>query len=164
MAFIRSGSTIISFAEYQDVVDLDQRLFEENEGLTDQDVEDILIRSTERILVLLKNTKWYTTLALSQGASALTIPNLSASKIKSRLNDFTDLACYHGLYEYILPKVADFGTENNSERVKIDFYQNKFTTLFDEVVSAGDWYDYSGDGTVSDIEKKPGLVNYQRVR
>jgi hypothetical protein len=164
MAFIRSGSTIISFAEYQDVVDLDQRLFEENEGLTDQDVEDILIRSTERILVLLKNTKWYTTLALSQGASILTIPNLNAGKIKSRLNDFTDLACYYGLYEYILPKVADFGTENNSERVKIDFYQNKFTTLFDEVVSAGDWYDYSGDGTVSDIEKKPGLVNYQRVR
>ena len=164
MAFIRSGSNIISFAEYQDVVDLDQRLFEENEGLTDEAVEDILVRSTERILVLLKNTKWYTTLALSQGASVLTIPSLSASKIKSRENDFTDLACYHALFEYVLPKVADFGTENNSERVKIDFYMNKFSMLFDELVSAGDWYDYSGDGLVSDTEKKPGLVNYQRVR
>lgn len=164
MAFIRSGSTIISFAEYQDVVDLDQRLFEENEGLTDQDVEDILVRSTERILVLLKNTKWYTALALSQGASVLTIPNLNSSKIKSRQNDFTDLCSYYGLYEYILPKVADFGTEDNAERVKIEFYRSKFSTLFDELVSAGDWYDYSGDGTVSDLEKKPGLVNYQRVR
>lgn len=164
MAFIRSGSSIISFAEYQDVVDLDQRLFEENEGLTDQDVEDILVRATERILVLLKNTRWYTALALSQGASVLTIPGPSASKIKSRQNDFTDLACYYGLYEYILPKVADFGTEDNAERVKIEFYRSKFSTLFDELVSAGDWYDYSGDGTVTVDEKKPGLVNYQRVR
>lgn len=164
MAFIKSGTTVLSFAEYQDVVDKDQRLFEENEGLTDEVVEDILIRSTERILTQLKNTNWYRQIAFSYGASSLTIPNVSAQKIVGRLNDFTDLCVYHAMFEYILPKIADFGTEDNAERVKIDFYQNKFSVLFDELVTNGDWYDYSGSGTIEDKEKVYVPVNYKRVR
>ena len=164
MAFITSGSTVLSFAEYQDVLDKDQRLFEQNEGLTDQIVEDILIRSTERILSQLKLTQWYRTLALANGASALTIPSLSASKIVSNKNDFTDLCVYHALYEYILPKIENFGVEDNAEKVKIDYYRAKYSDLFDELIAFGDWYDYDGDGTVETKENKPGFINYQRVR
>ena len=164
MAFIISGSTILSFAEYQDVVDLDQRLFDENEGLTDDVVEDSLIRSTERILILLKNSEWYKAVSENYGASALTRPNLSASKIVSRKNDFTDLACYYALYEYLLPRIADFGNEQNAERQKIEFYRTKFSSLFDELCGAGDWYDYDGDGSVVAKEKEFDLVSYKRIR
>lgn len=164
MAFIQSGTTILSFAEYQDVIDKDQRLFDENEGLTDQIVEDILIRSTERILTEIKNTSWYRDLAYSKGASALTMPDVNANKIKSRLNDFTELCVYHALHQYILPKIADFGNENNAERVKIEFYRSKYSNLFAELLAVGDWYDYDGDGTVEDEEVYKGLINYQRVR
>lgn len=164
MAFIQSGTTILSFAEYQDVIDKDQRLFDENEGLTDQIVEDILIRSTERILTEIKNTAWYRDLAYSKGASALTMPDVNASRIKSRLNDFTELCVYHAMHQYILPKIADFGNENNAERVKIEFYRSKYSNLFAELLSVGDWYDYDGDGTVEDEEVYEGRINFQRVR
>jgi hypothetical protein len=164
MAFIRSGTTIISFAEYQDVIDMDQRLFDENEGLTDEVVEDLLIRATERILSQVKNSQWYREYALSQGASILTIPSVNPSKIVSRFNDFTDLAVYYSLYEYILPKIADFGSEDNAERVKIGFYREKYTDLFGELISMGDWYDYDADGVINADELRPGIVNYQRIR
>lgn len=164
MAFLTSGSTILSFAEYQDVLNLDQRLFDENEGLTDEVVEDFLIRSTERILTQLKTTSWYRTLALANGASALTIPDLSASKIKTRRNDFTDLCCFYALYMYVLPKIADFSTEENAERVKIEVYRSKYSELLDELLKAGDWYDYDASGSVGSTENKPAFTNYQRVR
>ena len=164
MAFITSGTTILSFADYDDAERIDQRVFEENEGLSVDEVEDTLIRSTERILDIIRNTQWYRDLALSQGASYLTIPGPSASKIVSRKNDFTDLCVYYALYNYILPKIADFGTEDNAERVKIGFYLDKSTALLEDLVRNGDWYDYNGNGTVSTTEIKPGVVNYQRVR
>lgn len=164
MAFIKSGGVTLSFAEYDDCVAIDQRLFEENEGLTTDDVEDLLIRSTERILDLLRNTSWYRSLALSQGAAILTIPKPNPDRILSRKNDFTDLCVYYALYDYILPKVADFGTEDNAERVKIDFYQQKFSTLFNELLLNGDWYDYNGNGVVSNDEIRSEPTNYQRVR
>ena len=164
MAFITQGSTVISFADYDDALTIDQRVFEENEGLSADDVEDALIRSTERILDILRNTAWYRRLALSQGASVLTIPAVSANKIVSRQNDFTDLCVFYALQHYLLPKIADFGTEDNAERVKIDFYLAKFNTLLEELLSDGDWYDYSGDGTVNTDEIQPFPVNYQRVR
>jgi hypothetical protein len=168
MAFIRSGSTIISFAEYQDVYDTDPTLFDENEGLTDDVVENALIRSTERILSQLKNTVWYRTLALQNGASVLTIPALNASKIISRANDFTDLCVYYSLYQYILPKVADFGLmhagSESNEKAKIGFYHEKFTTLFDELLFNSDWYDYDNGGTIGVKEYKPMPTNYVRIR
>ena len=52
MAFIISNNTVISFADFYDVRDRDQRLFDANEGLTEDVVEGLLIRSTERIIVL----------------------------------------------------------------------------------------------------------------
>lgn len=164
MAFIITSNTVLSFAEYQDVVDMDQRLFDENEGLSDEVIEDILIRSTERILSQLKNTYWYRELALSFGASPQAIPGLDPNKIIARRNDFTDLCVYYGLYEYILPKIADFGTESNAEVMKIHFYKEKFTSLFDELQMNGDWYDYDNNGSISVSEFKPVPTNYQKIR
>jgi hypothetical protein len=164
MTFIISNNTVLSFAEYQDVVDTDQRLFDENEGLSDEVIEDILIRSTERILSLLKNTNWYRTLALSMGASAQLIPNLDPNKIITRKNDFKDLCVYYALHEYILPRIADFGTESNAEVMKMHFYKEKFTSLLDELQLNSDWYDYDNNGSVSVQEFKPVPTNYQRVR
>ena len=164
MAFIKSGSTVISFAEYQDVLDTDQRLFDENEGLTDEVVEDALIKSTSRILTQFKDTNWYRSLALSNGASALTIPNLNPNRIISKTSEFTELCVYYALATYLLPRVADFGREDNAERIKITFYQDKYSKLFDEILASGDWYDYNGNGSITADEIQPYPVNYQRVR
>ena len=56
MPFIIENSNIISFAEYDDVYKRDQRLFDSNEGLSDDAVEDALIRATERILTKLRSS------------------------------------------------------------------------------------------------------------
>lgn len=168
MAFITSGTTVLSFATYDDVADRDQRLFEENEGLTVDVVEDLLIRSTERILSQLRSTGWWRSYYLEQSNTSISnmalIPELDAAKILSRQNDFTDLCVFHCFYYYIMPRIADFSNENNAERMKIGHYQQKYNDLFGELISAGDWYDYDGDDSVESSEKQPGYVNLRRVR
>ena len=67
MAFITNGAgDVISFAEYTDVVQKDQRLFESNvikipeeSGFVDvtEFIEDMLERSTQRILLKLKASR-----------------------------------------------------------------------------------------------------------
>ena len=61
MAFILSGSTVISFAEYEDVTAIDQRLFEANEFGANVDVmvEDALEKATTRILNKIKSSEWW---------------------------------------------------------------------------------------------------------
>lgn len=168
MAFITSGTTVLSFATYDDVADRDQRLFEANEGLTVDVVEDLLIRSTERILSQLRSTDWWRTYYLKQSSASINtvadIPELDAAKILTRKNDFTDLCVFHCLYYYIMPRIADFSDENNAERQKIGHYQAKYNELFGELLTAGDWYDYDGDATVETTEKSPGYYNLRRVR
>jgi hypothetical protein len=169
MAFINNGSTVISFADYYDVQDRDQRLFDTNEGLTEDVVEDLLIRSTERILSLLRATDWWRSyyVTRSNGSTFRTvadIPGLDIMKIQARQNDFTDLCVYYAFYEYILPKIADFSDENNAERQKIGYYQQKYNFLFGELVTAGDWYDFDGSDTIDSTDKQPGVVNLRRVR
>lgn len=147
MAFITAGTTFYSYAEYQDVLDMDMRLFEANEGINVvDDIEDLLIKSSNRINSLLSNTLDIT---------------IDPFKVLGRQADFTDLCVYHTLYEYLLPKVADFGEDDNAERVKIDFYQNKFSILYDELIKDGGWYDYNADSTVDQNEY---ASNYQRLR
>ena len=46
MAFITQGSTFYSFADYDDVVEMDSRLFSANEGLTQDNVK--VISSAQR--------------------------------------------------------------------------------------------------------------------
>ena len=169
MPFISDGTKTISFAEYQDVLDQDQRLFEANEGLTDDVVEALLQRSTERILALIRATDWWRDLYLEKTANPYyvtrgDVPLVNPDRIKSRQHDFTELCVQYALWNYILPKIADFSKEDNAERAKIGFYQGKYQFLFDELINAGDWYDLDNSGTVESREKFPGNYSVKRIR
>jgi hypothetical protein len=168
MAFIKSGTTVTSFAEYQDVIDADQRLFDANEGLTDDLVEAQLIRATERILSKLRTTSWWQDYYVKRsGANIMTvadIPALNPSKIKDRYNDFTELCVCMALADYVLPNVADFSNEDSAERRKMGYYKQRSENLFEELVTAGDWYDFDGSGAITQAERQPGIYNLKRVR
>lgn len=169
MAFIVVNGSTLAFADYQDVLDTDQRLVEANEGLTEDVVEAATIRSTQRILSLLKATDWWRDFnsALTPGLlfdSISNLPALDPTRIVARQADFTELTVYYALWRYILPKVADFSKEEHNERAKIGFYQDKYNLLFDEIIKSGDWYDFNGDGLISIPEYQPGHPNLARIR
>jgi hypothetical protein len=168
MAFITESGTVTSFAEFQDVVNKDQRLFDSNEGLSDDVVEQQLIRATERILTKLRASAWWRSYYVVRSTTAITttadIPALNVNRIKTRFNDFTDLCVYTALAEFILPSIADFGKEDNAERQKMGYYSQKAENLFGELIAAGDWYDFDGDNTIETDEKSPGFYNLKRVR
>lgn len=174
MAFIISGGNVISFAEYDDVTARDQRVFEANEGLTELVVEDLLERSTDRIINIISSSDWWRTYYVRRSGNTydplmftsglVSVPKMDPNKIKDRQADFTDLCVYYALAYYILPKVADFSREDNSERVKIGFFNEKYRALYQELIDDGSWYDFSGDGTISNLEKMPTRTNVVRVR
>jgi len=169
MAFITESGTVTSFAEFQDVVNKDQRLFEANEGLSDDIVEQQLIRATERILSKIRSSPWWRSYYVTRDSAtvyntAADIPVVNPDRIKARLNDFTDLCVFVALGELILPSIADFGNEDNAERQKMGYYTNKAETLFGELITNGDWYDFDNSGTISSAEKSPGQYNLKRVR
>jgi hypothetical protein len=169
MAFVIELGTVISFAEFQDVVNKDQRLFDANESLSDDIVDAQLVRATERILTKLRSTAWWrsyyvnrdNTIALTTVAD---IPALDINRIIGRQNDFTDLCVFTALSDFILPSIADFGNEDNAERQKMGYYTQKADSLFGELITAGDWYDFDDNGTISSKEKSPGQYNLKRVR
>jgi hypothetical protein len=173
MAFILSASNVISFAEYEDVLATDQRLFEANEGLTDVIVEDALVKATSRILSQLRSSDWwksyYYRQTNGQGVTiyptgGIIVPAVDPNKIEARKQDFTDLCVYYALAESILPRVADFGNADTAERQKIGFYDEKYRALLKELIEAGDWYDFDDNGTVESNEKQPSRVNLVRSR
>jgi hypothetical protein len=168
MPFITDGTNVISFAEASDVLEADQRLFEANEGLTDDVIDPILARSTRRILHLIKNTDWWFDLNNRIGGgnygNKAQLPEVDPNKIIYSQDDFTDLCVMYALWNYILPKIADFSKEDNAERAKIGFYQGKYQFLFDELINSGDWYDLQGGGSVTAAEKFPGNYVLKRVR
>jgi hypothetical protein len=169
MAFILDdNSQVISFAEYQDVLNKDQRVFDSNEGLTDSIIDSHLIRATERILSRLRSSNWwieyYTDRSIQSLTSRADIPALDTNRIIGRENDFTDLCVYVAMSEYILPVIADFGTEDNSERRKMDYYATKSQMLFSELIESGDWYDFNNDTIIDSSEKQPAYVNLRRIR
>ena len=170
MAFMKSNGVVTSFATYQDLQKIDQRLFETNEGLTEDVVIPILKRSTERILTKIRSTDWWKNYFTLRNNGQITvktdadIPYPSASKVIASMNDFSDLCVYVALSEYILPKLADFGTEDNAERQKMGYYTQKATDLFGELITSGDWYDFDGSGAITSSEKSPGFFNLKRVR
>lgn len=169
MAFVTEDNTVISFAEFQDVVDKDTRLFEANEGLSDDAVETQLVRATERILTRLRSSAWWRNYYITRDSgtaynSVADVPALDPNRILGRLNDFTDLCVYLAMSEYILPSVADFGNEDSAERAKMSYYTQKAEFLFGELITAGDWYDFDDSGTIASGEKSPGYYNLKRVR
>lgn len=169
MAFVIELDEVVSFAEFQDVVNKDQRLFDANEGLSDDIVDAQLIRATERILTKLRSTDWWRSYYVTRNATTdintvADIPPLDANRIIARQNDFTDLCVYTALGEFILPSIADFGREDNAERQKMGYYVQKADKLFAELITAGDWYDFDDDSTISSKEKQPGQFNLRRIR
>lgn len=169
MAFVTEDNTVISFAEFQDVVDKDSRLFEANEGLSDDAVETQLVRATERILSKLRASAWWRDYYIKRDPAiayntVADIPVLNPNRIKARVNDFTDLCVYTALSEYILPSIADFGNEDSAERAKMSYYIQRSESLFGELITAGDWYDFDNSGTVASGEKSPGQYNLKRLR
>lgn len=169
MAFVTENSNVISFAEFQDVVNKDSRLFDANEGLSDDIVEAQLVRATERILAKIRSSAWWQSYYVNRNTNTTIktladIPALDANRIIGRVNDFTDLCVYTALGEYILPSVADFGNEDNAERQKMGYYVQKAEALYGELIAAGDWYDFDDDNTVESSEKQPGQYNLKRVR
>jgi hypothetical protein len=168
MSFIISGTTVRSFADYQDVVDRDQRLFESNEGLTDTVIEDALIRASERILTRIGSSNWWKDYQFKRDANLKNdirlIPPVNAARIVSRKSDFTDLCVYLALAEYILPKIADFSNLDSAEVQKIKYYEDKTEKMFVELIEAGDFFDFAGDGTVNTSDKAPSRLNLMRVR
>ena len=169
MAFIIENDITVSFADFQDVVAKDQRLFEANEGLSDDVIEQQLIRSTERILDKFRASSWWRGYYTRRDQTidyqtAADLPALDPNRIKDRQNDFTDLCVYTAFAEYVLPSIADFGNEDSSERQKMGYYTVKADSLFAELITAGDWYDFDNDGTITSDEKQPGQYNLKRVR
>lgn len=175
MAYIIVGGNTLAFAEYSDVTERDQRLFEANEGIADADiVEGFTERATTKILYLIKDTDWWKSYYLRQSGSGtvnyntlfgiLDVPVPNANKFIGRQQDWTDLCVYYTMYEYLLPKIADFSNEDNAEYKKVGFYREKFNKLFAQLIAAGDWYDFAGGGTITDSEKAPTTVNLVRMR
>jgi len=169
MAFVTENSIVVSFAEYSDVLQQDQRLFEVNEGLSDDVVEPFLVRATERILTKLRTTSWWTSYFRDRNTtvtvnSLADIPALNPNYIKLRQTDFTELCVYVALADYILPSIADFSNQDSAERQKMGYYTNRADALFMELVTAGDWYDWDNSGTVTASERTTGLINLKRVR
>jgi len=177
MAFILSGTNVVSYAEALDVKDKDQRLFESNEldftnvpdapGSLNNYLEDLTTKATNRINQKIRaSARWreYLGYAGSGYDSIDNIPAFNPNLIITRKADFTDMCCYYTLKEYLLPKVADFGNPESSEVQKIQYYDDKFNELFAELLNMFDWYDSDNDGTVQDGEKMVRFSLTRRTR
>jgi hypothetical protein len=182
MAFITDGGgNVTSFAEYTDVLQKDQRLLEANEivvpdesGFIDKTdfIEDMLTKSTNRILLKIKASTWWQSYNNYVG-NAITnlnnIPNVNANLIDpsntlGRQQQFTDMCVYYCLAQYLLPLIADFGNEESPTFAKINYYDAKFTDIYNELISIADWYDYDNSGTVDADEKAVTYFQTRRTR
>jgi len=169
MAFIRNAQQVFAFADYQDVIDQDARLFRENEGLSQEVVEQALVRATEKLVNRFSASAWWKNYYIRRDTTTFfrtsaDIPALDPLRIVSRQQTFTDLCVYTALAIYILPGVADFSNQDNAERQKIDFYTQQADIIFKELIEASDWYDFNSDGQVTSEEREPGIFNPKRVR
>lgn len=181
MAFITdAGGDVISFAEYTDVTQTDQRIFEENRivipeesgFLSIQDfIEDILEKSTNRILLKLKASSWwlnYNAYVNNYISDINNLPSVNPNLIdpgnlQGRRTNFTQLCVFHALSESIFPLIANF-EEESADLIKIRYYDNKFNDLFQELISLADWYDYDNSGVVESDEKLTQYFQTRRTR
>lgn len=180
MAFITVNGQVVSFAEYTDVVQKDQRLFEDNEirvpansGFVDiQDfVEDMLEKSTQRILLKIKASTWwqmYNNYVGNPISDLNALPSVNPTLIDpanalGRRQQFTDMCVYYCIKEYLMPLVANF-TEGTSDLQKIEYYDRKYNDIFNELISIADWYDFNNDGTIQTGEKAVSYYMNRRTR
>ncbi len=173
MAFISVGGSVISYAEYTDVVQRDQRLFEANEiRIPEQSnfvdvpdfIEDMLRQSTDRINAKIKASTWwqaYNNYVGNTISSVSQIPDFDPNRILGRQQSFTDMCVYYCLKEFLLPLIADFSTAETAEVQKIRYYEDKFNDLFQETLALADFYDADDDGTINDSEI---AYSYRQVR
>ena len=165
MAFLTVDGSVVSYAEFTDVLQKDQRVLESNEivvpaesGFVDTTdfIEDMLQKATNRINVKIKASSWWFGYQSFNGASVSNpalLPDFDPNRIKSRKQDFTDMCVYYMFKEFLLPLIADFGNEESNEVQKIKYYEAKFNDKFNELLDLADWYDFDNDGTVEDSEK-----------
>lgn len=167
MAFITdAGGNVISFAEYTDVTSTDQRVFEKNEGLTQEIVEDMLERSTDRLIQKIKASDWwreYSNFAGLGFTSLADLPTPDPNKFE-RQPDWTECCVYHTLSSYLYPKIADFSNPESAEVEKMKYFDTRFQDLFNELLSMGDFYDLDDDGTVEASEKLTKFALTRRTR
>jgi hypothetical protein len=44
------------------------------------------------------------------------------------------------------------------------YYNQKFDSLFGELIRQGDWYDFDDSDVIDSADKSPGVWNLRRVR
>ena len=67
------------------------------------------------------------------------------------------------MYQYILPKVANFD-ESSADYNKIEYYRGRFTELMEELLVDGDWYDANASGVIEDTEVQQSTVKLHLER
>ena len=163
-----NGSVFESFAVYAEVTQRDARLFEANEGLTEQVVNAMLKQSSQRLLSMIKATDWWKEYNFTRDSSlnndSRLVPDVNPFQIDGREQEFKDLNIFHCLSDYLLPRTADFGNPESAEMEKMKFYREQGQDLFKIIIETGDWYDYSNNGTIAYTEKSPTRLNLVRVR
>jgi hypothetical protein len=177
MAFITVNGSVTSYAEADDVRDKDQRVFEANEinfsdapenpATLDEYVEDLAAKATQRISQKIRaSSQWRGYLGYTDSGynTINNIPEFNPDLILGRQSDFTDLCAYYTLKEYVYPKIADFGNPESSEVQKIQYFESKFTDLFEELLAMMDWYDLDDSGAVDLDERKVTFSRTRRTR
>jgi hypothetical protein len=176
VAFIIVNNNVVGYADFEDIQDADQRLFEANEILfdnapgnpqtLDEYLDDLSIKSTDRINQKIRSSESWRQYLLNTGQTydEMEIPAINPNRILSRKQDFTDMCVYYVFKEFLLPKIADFGNPESPELQKMKYYEVKFNDLFTELTSMWDWYDADGDGTVEASEKLIRPQSHRRSR
>jgi len=168
MAFIFSGKNFISFASFDDLVNRDSRLFDSNEGLTEDKVSDYLVQASQSILDKIRASEWWREYQFKRNPSIKndirSLPAVAPMQILARKQAFTDVCVFLCFADYILPDVADFGNETSAEVQKIKFYRERWEDTFKEILEAGDWFDFSANGSISVDEIAPSRQNRVRIR
>jgi hypothetical protein len=164
--FVYSGATFLRFATFAELQARDSRVFEANEDLTQAEIENFLNMASQRILTQIRNSSWWREYQrkLADIIDPNLLPVVDPDYILARTQEFKDLNIYLALNEYTYPTIADFGNPDSAEIAKIKFYKDSYNVLFDEVLEAGDWYDFSENATIETADKMAAFVNRVRVR
>lgn len=164
--FVYSGATFLRFATFAELQARDTRVFEANEDLSQAEIENFLNKASQRILTQIRNTGWWAEYQRRLGGivDPNLLPAVDPDYILARTQEFKDLNIYLALNEYTYPSIADFGNPESAEIAKIKFYKDSYNVLFDEIIQAGDFYDFTENATIELADKQASRVNRTRTR